>query len=93
MGVSTQNHVDIVCSGNQMFIHLDAQMRQAYDQITTFFFFQQSSYLVGYTDRIFINDSFAFIGLNHSFRLGSEAEHANSQTIFFQNDVGLDYIF
>ena len=93
MGVSTQNHVDIVCSGNQMFIHLDAQMRQTYDQITTFFLFQQGSYLVGYTDRLFLNDSFAFIGLNHSFRLGSETEHANSQTIFFQNDVGLDYIF
>lgn len=92
-GVSTQNHVDIVCSGNQMFIHLDAQMRQAYNQITTFFLFQQGSYLVGYTDRIFINDSFAFIGLNHSFRLGSETKHANSQTIFLQNDVGLDYIF
>ena len=36
MGVSAQNHVDIVCSGNQMFIHLNTQMRQAYDQITAY---------------------------------------------------------
>ena len=93
MRVPAQNHVDIACSGNQMFIHLNAQMRQAYYQITTFFVFQQSSYFVGYADRIFINDSFAFISLNHPFRLGSKTKHTNSQTIFLKNDVGFNYIF
>jgi len=93
MRVPAQNHVDIACSGNQMFIHLNAQMRQAYYQITTFFVFQQSSYFVGYADRIFINDSFAFISLNHPFGLGSKAKHTNSQTIFLKNDVGFNYIF
>ena len=41
----------------------------------------------------FTKSAFAFISLDHPFRLGSKAKHTNSQTIFLKNDVGFNYIF
>ena len=48
MRVPAQNHVDIAgVPATSCLIHLNAQMRQAYYQIATFFVFQQSGDVVG----------------------------------------------